>query len=115
MTKILGIETTCDETAASVVEDERVVLSSVTASQAKLHNKYGGIVPEIASRKHLEVLPSVVKEALEQAKLNLNDIDAIAVATNPGLPPALAIGYAYASGLALANKKPLIAAILVKH
>lgn len=106
--KILGIETTCDETSAGVVKDSRLVLSNIISSQAKLHNKYGGIVPEIASRKHLEVLPIVTHEALLQAKTHIDDIDAVAVSKEPGLPPALSVGYAYASGLALANKKPLV-------
>jgi len=106
--KILGIETTCDETSASVVEDGRIVLSNIIASQAKLHSKYGGIVPEVASRKHFEALPIVVDEALKEASININDLDAIAVSKEPGLPPALSVGYAYASGLALANDKELI-------
>lgn len=108
MTKILGIESTCDETSAAVVQDGRIVLSNIIASQAKLHNKYGGIVPEIASRKHLEALPVVVDEALEQSNTNIHKIDAIAIAKEPGLPPALSVGYAYASGLSLANNLPLI-------
>lgn len=108
MTKTLGIETTCDETAAAVVADGRVVLSSVVASQAKLHEKYGGIVPEVASRKHLEMLPVVVDEALKKAKISINDIDAVAVAKEPGLPTALSVGYGYASGLALGNDLPLV-------
>lgn len=105
---ILGIETTCDETGASVVKDGRMVISNIVASQTDIHNKYGGVVPEVASRKHLEMLPIVVKEALEQDKLTFADIDAIAIAKEPGLPPALTVGYAYASGLALAQNKPLI-------
>ena len=108
MTKILGIETTCDETAAAVIQEGRIVLSNIIASQAKLHEKYGGIVPEVASRKHLEMLPTVVDEALDKANVKLASINTIAVSTQPGLPPALAVGYAYASGLALANKLPLI-------
>jgi len=108
MVKILGIETTCDETAAAVVQDGRVVLSNIVASQTEIHDKYGGIVPEIASRKHLEMLPIVVKEALDQDNFTFADIDYIAIAKEPGLPPALSVGFAYASGLALAEKKPLI-------
>jgi len=92
--KILGIESTCDETSAAVVEDKRIVLSNILASQAKLHNKYGGVVPELASRKHLEALPIVVDEALNEAKVSIDDIDAIAVSKEPGLPPALQVGYA---------------------
>jgi len=108
MTKILGIETTCDETSAAVVENGRLVLSNIIASQAKLHAKYGGIVPEVASRKHLEALPLVVKEALDESSLKIKDIDAIAISKEPGLPPALSVGYAYASALAFANGKKLI-------
>ncbi|MBU0976230.1 MAG: tRNA (adenosine(37)-N6)-threonylcarbamoyltransferase complex transferase subunit TsaD [Patescibacteria group bacterium] len=106
--KILGIETTCDETAAAVVENGRIVLSNIIASQANLHKQYGGIVPEVASRKHLEVLPLVVDEALEAAGVKIEDIDAIAIAKEPGLPPALSVGYAYASGLANGNQILLI-------
>lgn len=108
MTKILGIETTCDETGAAVVEDGWLVLSNIIASQAKLHEKYGGIVPEVASRKHLEALPVVVDEALQKANFKFENIDAIAVSKEPGLPTALSVGYAYASGLALSKNLPLI-------
>lgn len=108
MTKILGIETTCDETAAAVVENGRLVLSNIVASQAELHKKYGGVVPEVASRKHLEMLPTVVQEALEQANVTMDTIDAVAIAKEPGLPPALSVGYAYASGLAVSKNKELI-------
>jgi N6-L-threonylcarbamoyladenine synthase len=106
--KILGIESTCDETSAAVVEDGRIVLSNIVASQEDIHKKYGGVVPEIASRKHLEALPIVTEEALKNANIKMNDIDAIAVAKEPGLPPALSTGYGYTSGLALGNNKPLI-------
>lgn len=105
---ILGIETTCDETAASVVENGQIIWSNIIASQADLHAKYGGVVPEIASRLHLERLPIVIDEALQQAKVIIDNIDAIAIARNPGLPPALSVGYAYASGLALSVDKPLL-------
>jgi N6-L-threonylcarbamoyladenine synthase len=108
MTKILGIESTCDETSAAVVKDGRIVLSNIVASQEKIHAKYGGIVPEVASRKHLEALPIVVNEALKEAKVDIRQIEAIAVSKEPGLPPALTVGYAYAQGLALANKKKLL-------
>lgn len=108
MSKILGIETTCDETSASVVKNGRLVLSNIIASQAKLHSKYGGIVPEVASRKHFEALPLVVNEALKNASIKIHDLDAIAVSKEPGLPPALSVGYAYASGLALSNDLKLI-------
>ena len=108
MSKVLGIETTCDETGAAVVEGKRLVLSNIIASQEELHKKYGGIVPEVASRKHLEALPIVVDKALKEAKISIKEIDAIAVSKEPGLPPALSVGYAYASGLAAANEIPLI-------
>jgi N6-L-threonylcarbamoyladenine synthase len=108
MTKILGIESTCDETSAAVVEDSRIVLSNVVASQEDIHKKYGGIVPEVASRMHLEALPVVTNEALKKANVKISDIDAIAIAKEPGLPPALSVGYGYASGLALSKKKPLL-------
>lgn len=108
MTKILGIETTCDETSAAVVENGTLVLSNILSSQAKLHSKYGGIVPEVASRKHLEMLPVVVDEALIKADIEISKLDAIAISKQPGLPPALSVGYAYASGLASGNNISLI-------
>lgn len=108
MKKILGIETTCDETAAAVVDEKRKVYSNTLASQTKLHSKYGGIVPEVASREHLKALPFIVREALETADTRIEEIDAIAISKEPGLPPALSTGYAYASGLALASNIPLI-------
>lgn len=106
--KILGIETTCDETAAAVVEDGRIVLSSVIASQTDIHKKYGGIVPEVASRKHFDMLPIIVDQSLREAKLDMKDIEKIAIASSPGLPPALSVGHAFASGLALGTDKHLI-------
>jgi N6-L-threonylcarbamoyladenine synthase len=106
---ILGIETSCDETAAAVVADGRLVKSSVVASQNKLHEKYGGVVPEIASRAHIENIYPVIKEALEQAKAGKNDIDAIAVASQPGLTIALVVGITAAKTLSFAWDKPLIA------
>lgn len=105
---ILGIETTCDETAAAIVEDGKIIWSNIIASQADLHAKYGGVVPEVASRLHLERLPIVIDEALKQANLTMDQIDAIAIATTPGLPPALSVGYSYSSGLALSVSKPLL-------
>ncbi|UYN88922.1 MAG: tRNA (adenosine(37)-N6)-threonylcarbamoyltransferase complex transferase subunit TsaD [Anaerolineales bacterium] len=105
--RILGIETSCDETAAAVVEDGRLALSNVVASQAEMHAKYGGVFPEIASRQHIKVIDSVVKEALSQAHLELADIDAIAVTRGPGLPGSLVVGLNMAKGLALGGKKPL--------
>jgi N6-L-threonylcarbamoyladenine synthase len=106
---ILGIETSCDETAAAVVADGRVVKSSVVASQHKLHEKYGGVVPEIASRAHIENIYPVIAEALEQAGVTRDDIGAIAVANQPGLTIALVVGVTAAKALAFAWEKPLIA------
>ncbi len=106
---ILGIETSCDETAAAVVADGKVIKSSVVASQTKLHEKYGGVVPEIASRAHIENIYPVVKEAIEQAGIGKDDIDAIAVANRPGLTIALIVGVTAAKTLSFAWQKPLIA------
>ena len=106
---ILGIETSCDETAAAVVADGRVVKSSVIASQTKLHEKYGGVVPEIASRAHIEQIYPVIREAMEQAKVGKDDIDAVAVANQPGLTIALVVGVTAAKTLSLVWDKPLIA------
>ncbi len=106
---ILGIETSCDETAAAVVADGHTVKSSVVASQTKLHEKYGGVVPEIASRAHIENIYQVITEAMEQATINKDDIDAIAVANQPGLTIALVIGVTAAKTLSFAWDKPLIA------
>lgn len=105
--RILGIETSCDETAASVVEDGRVALSNVVASQAAMHAKYGGVFPEVASRQHIKVIDTVVKEALSQAHLELANVDAIAVTRGPGLPGSLVVGLNMAKGLALGSSKPL--------
>ncbi|MHC4259286.1 MAG: tRNA (adenosine(37)-N6)-threonylcarbamoyltransferase complex transferase subunit TsaD, partial [Planctomycetota bacterium] len=99
---ILGIETSCDETAAAVVADGRVVKSSIVASQTKLHEKYGGVVPEIASRAHIEKIYPVIAEAIEQAGVAREDIDAIAVANQPGLTIALIVGVTAAKTLAFA-------------
>jgi len=106
---ILGIETSCDETAAAVVADGRVVKSSVVASQTDLHEKYGGVVPEIASRAHIEKIYPVLAEALNAAKVTRNDIDAVAVANQPGLTIALVVGVTAAKALSFAWEKPLIA------
>ncbi len=105
---ILGIETTCDDTSAAVVKNGRTILSNIISTQAEFHKKYGGIVPEIASRKHFELLPIVTNEALKNARLNMDQIDAVAVSKTPGLPPALSIGYGYASGLSCGHHKKLI-------
>lgn len=106
--KILGIESSCDETAASVVEDGRVVLSNVIASQVEEHKIYGGVVPEIASRRHTEAICGVVEKALSDANCTLADIDAIAVTYAPGLIGALLVGVNYAKGLSLATGIPLV-------
>jgi len=106
---ILGIETSCDETAAAVVADGRVVKSSIVASQTKLHEKYGGVVPEIASRAHIEKIYPVIAEAMSQAGVTKDDIDAIAIANQPGLTIALVVGVTAAKTLSLIWGKPLIA------
>ena len=106
---ILGIETSCDETAAAVVADGQIIKSSVVASQTKLHEKYGGVVPEIASRAHIERIYAVIAEAMERAGVGKDNIDAIAVANQPGLTIALIVGVTAAKTLALGWEKPLIA------
>ena len=106
--KILAIESSCDETAAAVVEDGRNVISSVVASQVEEHRLYGGVVPEIASRRHAEAIVPVVKQALDEANLTLDDIDAIGVTYAPGLIGALLVGVNFAKGLALSTGLPLI-------
>ncbi|MBV4419983.1 tRNA (adenosine(37)-N6)-threonylcarbamoyltransferase complex transferase subunit TsaD [Clostridium tyrobutyricum] len=106
--KILAIESSCDETSAAVVVDGREVLSNIIYSQIDIHTKFGGVVPEIASRKHIEAISIVVDEALKKAKLDLNDIDAVGVTYGPGLVGALLVGLQYAKGLAYALNKPLI-------
>lgn len=105
---ILGIETSCDETAASVVRNGREVLSNVISSQIELHKLYGGVVPEIASRKHIEKINQVIEEALVEAKASLEDMAAIAVTYGPGLVGALLVGVAEAKAIAYAAKKPLV-------
>lgn len=106
--KVLGIESSCDETAASVVEDGRKVLSNVIASQVEEHKIYGGVVPEIASRRHTEAICGVVEKALEDAGCTMDDIDAIAVTYAPGLIGALLVGVNYAKGLSFSTGKPLV-------
>src|SRR3954466_6398211 len=107
--RILGIESSCDETAAAVVEDGRDVLSSVVASQLDTHGKYGGVVPELASRQHLRAIVPVVREALDQAGVRLGELDAIAATVGPGLVGALLVGLTYAKSLSFATGVPLIA------
>jgi N6-L-threonylcarbamoyladenine synthase len=106
---ILGIESSCDETAAAVVRDGRELLSNVIASQVAAHSRFGGVVPEIASRHHLEAIVPVVSEALETADCGFWEIDAVAVANGPGLVGSLLVGVSYAKALAMALDKPLIA------
>lgn len=105
---ILSIETSCDETAAAVVKDGRTVLSDIVYSQAQLHRLYGGVVPEIASRKHIEHIDEVVNEAVKAAELTFSDIDAVAVTYAPGLIGALLVGVGFAKGLSYSLKVPLI-------
>lgn len=105
---ILGIESSCDETAAAVVEDGRIVKSNVIASSLEEHKLYGGVVPEIASRRHAESISGVVKQALADADCTMADIDAIAVTYAPGLIGALLVGVNFAKGLALATDTPLV-------
>jgi N6-L-threonylcarbamoyladenine synthase len=106
---ILGIETSCDETAAAIVTDGQIIRSSVVASQTRLHTKYGGVVPEVASRAHIENIYPVIAEAIEKAGFTKDDIDAIAVANQPGLSVALIVGVTSAKTLSFAWDKPLIA------
>lgn len=105
---ILSIESSCDETAAAVVKNGREVLSNIIATQIETHKVYGGVVPEVASRMHIEVINKVVREALEKAEVDLKDIDAIGVTYGPGLVGALLVGLQYGKGLAYSAKKPLV-------
>jgi len=105
---ILAIESSCDETAASIVENGKNVLSNIISSQIEIHKQFGGVVPEVASRKHIENINDVVMEALEKASVTHDDIDAIAVTYGPGLVGALLVGINFAKGLSYAWQKPLI-------
>src|SRR5690348_7790036 len=105
----LTLETTCDETAAAVVTDRLEVLGAVVASQQQLHERFGGVVPELASRAHVERILPVIDETLRQAQLQLSDLEAIAVAHTPGLAGSLLVGVAAAKALAVALDLPLIA------
>ena len=109
MPRILAIESSCDETAAAVIEDETRVLSSVVASQFPVHGKYGGVVPELASREHLRAIVPVVREAMERARADWKDLDAVAATSGPGLAGSLLVGLTYAKAIAFANGIPLIA------
>lgn len=105
---VLGIETSCDETSASIVEDARVVLSNCTLTSLKEHAQYGGIIPEIASRRQIELIYPIVDQAIRKAKITLKDIDAVAVTSNPGLLGSLLVGLCFAKALAKSLAKPLI-------
>ncbi len=108
ISRILAIETSCDETAAAVVENGTTILSNVIASQVDLHSQYGGVFPEVASRRHVEVIHAVVSQAMETAHLGLDDLDCIAVTKGPGLVGSLLVGMNMAKGLALGRNKPLL-------
>jgi N6-L-threonylcarbamoyladenine synthase len=108
MIRILGIETSCDETSAAVVEDGRTILSNVIASQIELHARYGGVFPEVASRAHVEAIVPTVERALADAHVSLGDVDAIAVTRGPGLAGSLLVGVNLAKGLALGRGLPLL-------
>lgn len=108
MTIILGIETSCDETAASIVKDGTIILSNVVASQIESHKRFGGVVPEVASRHHVEQITLVIQEALDQAGLSPDELDAVAVTEGPGLVGALLIGIQAAKAFAFAHQLPLI-------
>src|SRR2546427_9638590 len=105
---VLGIESSCDETAAAVLTDGRRIVSSVVASQDAIHAPYGGVVPELASRRHLEVITPVIAQALGDAGVTLADLDGIAVTQGPGLVGSLLIGCAGAKSLAWVHQKPLV-------
>jgi N6-L-threonylcarbamoyladenine synthase len=105
---ILGLETSCDETAAALVTDDGEILSSVVSSQAELHARYGGVVPEVASRRHLELVTPVIREALAEAGATLDDVDRIAVTQGPGLIGALLVGLAAAKAVAWSRRLPLV-------
>jgi N6-L-threonylcarbamoyladenine synthase len=107
-TRILAIETSCDETSAAVVENGRHILSNIIASQTNLHAQYGGVFPEVASRKHIEVIHAVIQSALEKAHVGYDDLDCIAVTYGPGLVGSLLVGVNAAKGLALGRNKPLL-------
>ena len=106
--KIMAIESSCDETSVAVVKNGREVISNVISSQIDMHKKFGGVVPEVASRMHLEVINNIVREALDEAKITIEEIDAIAVTKGPGLVGALLVGISEAKALSYACKKPLI-------
>ncbi|MCK5348459.1 MAG: tRNA (adenosine(37)-N6)-threonylcarbamoyltransferase complex transferase subunit TsaD, partial [Desulfobacula sp.] len=104
---VLGIESSCDETAASIVQNGTDILSSVVASQIDVHNKYGGVVPELASRMHIEAITPVVDEAIKKANIKIEDIAAVAATRGPGLIGALLVGFCFAKSFAWARHLPL--------
>jgi tRNA N6-adenosine threonylcarbamoyltransferase len=106
---ILGIDTSCDDTSAAVVEDGRKIISNIISSQSDIHTKYGGIVPELASRRHIEMITPVVDEALKKAGISLNEVSAVAVCHGPGLIGSLLVGCSFAKAACYARKKPLVA------
>ncbi len=106
--RILGIESSCDETAAAVVENGRALLSNVVATQIELHKKYGGVFPEVASRQHIRTIYAVIDEAMQQAHLSFSDLDAVAVTRGPGLAGSLVVGMNAAKGIAMGRSLPLI-------
>src|SRR6185503_10319924 len=105
---VLGIETSCDETAASIVRDGREIISSVISSQIELHKRFGGVVPELASREHLDKIVPIVCEAFTRAELKMDAIDGLAVTAGPGLVGSLVVGVSYAKAMAFALSKPLV-------
>jgi N6-L-threonylcarbamoyladenine synthase len=106
---ILAIESSCDETAASVIKNGREILSNVVSSQIDIHKKYGGVVPEIASRKHVEAIIPIINESLEASKVKLNELNAVAVTNGPGLIGSLLVGLSTAKSIAFSLDVPLIA------
>ena len=106
--RILGIESSCDETSAAVVENGEKILSNIVASQVALHAQFGGIFPEVASRQHIRAIYPVIEQALQQAYLNIDEVDAIAVTRGPGLPGSLVVGVNTAKGLAIGSGLPII-------
>ena len=105
---VLGLESSCDETAAALVRDGREILSSVVSSQVEVHSRFGGVVPELASRKHLEAITLVVREALDAAGLGLAAVEAVAVTQGPGLIGSLLVGFSFAKALAYAGNLPWV-------
>ena len=109
MSLILGIESSCDETAAALVTSDRRILAHALAGQESAHRPFGGVVPEIAARAHVEILPGLIEQVLAEAQLSLEDLDAIAATAGPGLIGGVMVGLVTAKGLALASGKPLVA------